>query len=405
MPRRAHKKSRNGCLECKRRHVKVVPFRSRIFRWKTDSDQCDERRPRCVNCSVCERDCEYRSENALIAPGVRNEDGDQTLRASRRTSSARESPAGSVMVEEPTPVNMLHFELFYHLSTQTIPSLEMEEDTFGIPATELLRTAVSTPYLMNEALAFAALQLAVISSPEKKTLYKNQAEILQTQALSIFNASKPEVNIDTCGGIFLFSAVLGNHLLCDALVFRDPDFNLFMDKLCHSIQLYRGVRVIAGFSSHLLSQTPLKPLIQSGRASSGVGECLSPECQKLVDLIASAQLGQPLTDSYQKAIRCLQLAIDTAKSADSRKKANIAAWPVRVPEEYIMSLMARRPEALVILAHYAILLNGYRGSWLFCDSGSFMIQSISQFIGPGWEEWMAFPNSALDATIPPYISA
>lgn len=308
------------------------------------------------------------------------------------------------MVGDPNPVNMLHFELFYHLSTQTIPSLEMDEDKFGKPASELLRTAVSTPYLMNEALAFAALHLAVISSLEKQSLYKSQAESLQTQALSIFNASKPDVNIDTCGGIFLFSAILGNHLLCNALVFREPNFNLFMDKLCHSIQLYRGVRVVAGFSIHLLSQTPLKPLIQSGRASPGAGKCLAPECQKLVDLVAYAQLGQSLTDNYQEAIQCLQFAIDTAKSVDARAKASIAAWPVHVPEEYITSLMARRPVALVILAHYAVLLYESRDSWVFCESRCFIILSISQFLGPKWEEWMAFPNSVLDATISPYVS-
>lgn len=42
MHRRGHKKSRNGCLECKRRHMK-----------------CDETRPQCANCTTVHRACQY----------------------------------------------------------------------------------------------------------------------------------------------------------------------------------------------------------------------------------------------------------------------------------------------------------------------------------------------------------
>lgn len=113
--------------------------------------------------------------------------------------------------------------------------MELNTERMGVPVGELWRICVSAPYAMNEALALAALHLAVVSPPEKKEFYKTHAGYLQTQALSIFNAMNPEVSAETCGAIFLFSAMLGNHLMCDALVFRDTDFINFMDKLCHSI--------------------------------------------------------------------------------------------------------------------------------------------------------------------------
>lgn len=293
---------------------------------------------------------------------------------------------------------MLHFELLYHLSTKTIPSLELGSERLGVPAMELFQICVSAPYLMNEALALAALHLAVISPPEKQDFYKSQAEYLQTQALSIFNSTKTEVTAESCGAIFLFSLTLGNHLLCDALVFRDTDFHLFMDKLCHSIQLFRGVRVVAGMSFHMLAETPLRPLFRFDKLPSETDSFLGSECRKLLDLIISARLGQSITDCYKEAIEYLQLAKNSAKP-DSQfmpKKSPIAGWPVRVSDEYMEALIARRPEALVILAHYAVLLHGIRDSWLFCDSGSFLIQAINSYLGPEWEEWMAFPNSVLE---------
>lgn len=276
--------------------------------------------------------------------------------------------------------------------------MELDSEEMGVPLRELFRICVSAPYLMNEALALAALHLAVISPPEKKEFYKTNAGYLQTQALFIFNTMKPEVSAEACGAIFLFSVTLGNHLLCDALVFREVDFNNFMDKLYHSMQLFRGVRVVAGLSFHMLAETPLRPILRYDKLPSNRDGFLGPECKKLLDLIISARLGQSITNCYKDAIENLQLASNAAKpdSEFLRSKSPIAGWPVRVSDEYFAALVARRPEALIIFAHYGVLLHGIRDSWLFCDSGLFLIQSINAFLGPGWENWMAFPNSILD---------
>jgi len=292
---------------------------------------------------------------------------------------------------------MLHFELLYHLSTETIPSVELNSEQIKIPVSELFRVCVSAPYAMNEALALAALHLAAVSSPDKKDFYRTHAGYLQTKALSMFNAMKPEVNAETSGAIFLFSVMLGNHLLSDALVFRDTDFNNFMEKLSQSIHLFRGVRVVAGLSFHILAETPLSPMLRYNKMPSDRDGFLGPECQRLLDLVTSARLGQSITDCYKDAIENLQLASNSANSDPGfMSKSPIAAWPVRVSDEYFDALKARRPEALIIFAHYAVLLHSIRDSWLFCDSGLFLIESINAFLGPGWEEWMAFPNSVLD---------
>ena len=56
MPRLGHKKSRNGCRQCKRRHVKVCrcvgprPFGAENSRVDDAPRQCDEKKP-CSNCA------------------------------------------------------------------------------------------------------------------------------------------------------------------------------------------------------------------------------------------------------------------------------------------------------------------------------------------------------------------
>ena len=73
----------------------------------------------------------------------------------------------------------------------------------------------------------------------------------------------------------------------------------------------------------------------------------------------------------------------------------VIAWPVMIPEEYIHALHMRRPEALVILAHYAVLLHKYRQLWIFGDGGRFLIESICDFFGADWEGWLEWPMEAL----------
>lgn len=64
-PRRSHKKSRAGCLTCKKRRVKVRRARHVIMAGGTKVIQCDEQRPECSNCEKRDLRCCYPSEEAL----------------------------------------------------------------------------------------------------------------------------------------------------------------------------------------------------------------------------------------------------------------------------------------------------------------------------------------------------
>lgn len=73
----------------------------------------------------------------------------------------------------------------------------------------------------------------------------------------------------------------------------------------------------------------------------------------------------------------------------------VIAWPVMIPEEYVDALHMGRPEALIILAHYAVLLHTYRQLWVFGDGGRFLIESICDSFGADWEDWLEWPMEVL----------
>ncbi|KAJ5180571.1 hypothetical protein N7492_003781 [Penicillium capsulatum] len=130
--RRSHTKSRKGCLECKRRHVK-----------------CDEGIPKCTLCAKRKLDCSYPAspsdlDSASGSPSAQDgfeADGNQLL-----------------------PARMLEMRLFHQYLTSTYHTLAHDGLAPYHLSITLPRMATSFPYLLDSILAFSALHLASIEA-------------------------------------------------------------------------------------------------------------------------------------------------------------------------------------------------------------------------------------------------
>lgn len=66
----------------------------------------------------------------------------------------------------------------------------------------------------------------------------------------------------------------------------------------------------------------------------------------------------------------------------------IFAWPILVEVEFTDLLEQRRPEALVMLAHFAVLLHWYKEVWLFGEGGRRVVECVSGYLGGAWGDWL-----------------
>ncbi|KAL2832764.1 hypothetical protein BJY01DRAFT_99498 [Aspergillus pseudoustus] len=383
MARRTHRKSRNGCLECKRRHVK-----------------CDERQPVCSNCTTSERVCEYSSRfvsvpprsplpRSLVQSAPPTPASDSAGAASPGTSN---DPAPVPFSDQ--PVNMLHVELFHNLYTQVHLTFDPTGSLTWLP--EIIRHSITTPYFVNAMLAFSALHMST-TRPDRREFYRYHAAQLQTHALVIFKELTPQVNQETCVPLFLFAAILGIHMLCDTLIYREGDFSDFITRFVHFFRVYYGVRAIIGEAWHIIQDTPLAPSFNLGQDLYKWDGNLNPGCAKLHDAIARANLGEDLTATYRRAVQSLQACFNVAEGTHEWHASinGVTTWPILLSIEFGDLLEQGRPEALVILAHYALLLHRFRDSWLFGDSGRFVIEEVTRHLGQEWEEWLQWPNEVL----------
>jgi hypothetical protein len=310
-------------------------------------------------------------------------------------------PELTALAQPDPPVNVLHAELFHHFSTQTFPSISETGSGRSLPLGEVIDYGLAAPYLLNELLALAALHLGIIRAPQKE-FYRHHSAQLQNHALRIFHETEIDTSKSPSVPAFCFASILGVHLLCDTLVFRDDaneTFLDFLDRFIHYLRIHRGARTMIAGNWGALKQTSLEPVLSGSEASlrtkdEGRGDGDADVCNSLLARIRAAKLGAATTGTYEAAIESLQHSLNpsAAEGATAIEKMHGAvAWPVMVSAEYTDMLAQRRPEALVILAHYAVSLHACRDMWVFGDGGEFLIRSIERYLGVEWAEWMEWP--------------
>ncbi|KAJ5731609.1 uncharacterized protein N7483_006117 [Penicillium malachiteum] len=403
--RKIHTKSRTGCTECKRRHIKV--FRSRgaldarnVLSLGLTFPQCDENQPTCVNCQVTRRDCSYERLTPKLPLSVKKSRSE--LRPSPKNN---ESSADNLSASSPTddgadhspPVNIFHLELFNHF-IQNIPEiLGFEPTALGISGEEMMKYTLTSPFLMNQILALSALHLSV-TRPSQYPHCKINATQLQTHAIVGFNAieSLTDKCIENILPTFLFSSILAHQTLCESLVFHAYSFEVFLDTFSQSLRLHRGIRAVTHRSWDILLDSPLGSLLEiQGKVLEK--DASGRECLALFALLENDTIDQDTKNTYSQAIDALQKVFDAVSDRPllSNKVGSIVSWLVMIPDGYIDLLVERRPEALIILSYFGTILHTYKDTWMFGNSGEFIVKSVGTYLGGPWEHWLQWPNRAV----------
>lgn len=120
---------------------------------------------------------------------------------------------------------------------------------------------------------------------------------------------------------------------------------------------------------------------------------------RLHGLLRDADMGPESEQACREAVETLQLVYQSESSTEgpSSEKApgSIWTWPVLLSAVFADLLMKRRPEALIILCHYAVLLHRRRRIWLVRNAGQMLISEITRFLGTYWLDWLDWPNQML----------
>lgn len=377
--------------------------------------RCDETRPQCINCGKADRNCFYlNSIQELHKPPSR------TPRPSSRTGTAGPStgpeygatshsnpvsePDGTATetdTEDFTPArnerffSMEHLSLLHHLENNKFELLMANELTESM-AIRGLEVALTTPYLMHALLALSALHLATIQ-PEQAERYSLLATELQGRSILLFNNDCEQPSETTCLPMFYFSSFTAVHVLQQTLKSNRDDFPAFLNQFSNYLLVHRGVHAIVGDWWHIIRETLGTGLSQDPGGTVNT-ELLDIECGPLQNMLDHSDLSTTSIQICRDATKILEKSFQMyhhIAKVSARRSASIMTFPVHVSAEFTAMIDQQKPEALIILAFYAVLLHWCRNAWIVEDAGRFIIESIAERLQGYWSQWLAFPISAL----------
>lgn len=306
---------------------------------------------------------------------------------------------GSFIVDVP-PANLDQMHLLYHFIHGSLGVPVTSVAYNAITPMDMVKEALSYDFLMNELLALSARHLATLE-PEKRSLYLNQSKQLQTYALESFTRQQVQATKENCVAVLLFSCMLGTHLLSDIDVADDNQD--ILERFLHYVQVYRGALVVARSAWKFLLQTEHKELFQTSRMlirKSGTHEPTTP-----LTLLIRESLGldEEQKEGSEAALARLQWVFGAYEENGSETPlaecyTMIFAWPLTISTGFVELLRKRRPEALLVLAHFAVLLHWCRCHWVFGSVGKQLLHGTIAQLGQGWERWLQWPREMIESS-------
>ncbi|KAJ5580212.1 uncharacterized protein N7459_006197 [Penicillium hispanicum] len=366
--RRPHRKSRHGCVECKRRRVK-----------------CDEARPTCSNCAKRHAECEYGSSSSLLwaneEPLARHSSRASGSDSGHPSDSVLGSPvaadslgllgglsAGSATSTAPAPALNLHdLELMMQWCNFTHLTLSRNERTETVWRKRVPEEALSHPFLMHGILALSALHLAR-TGPDKsqRASYLNRAVSHQNQALALFRELLTDINDTNVKAMFAFAGIVVAYTFGfpHSPDVQDP-WNC-VDDFHQVLVLTRGVQQVLRSPASALRDSSFAPIFQIDEVHGPLPEAARAALKDLHEANEACGTRDSTheTETYTAVIEDMAEMLSWVYGGMT---ASVVAgrWAIRLPQRFLELLRERDSLALVLLAHYGVLLQYLKHQWCF----------------------------------------
>jgi hypothetical protein len=335
---------------------------------------------------------------------------------SSETDSTEQSPetdseAPSLVSEISLPPDFSDIALFNHFRQSTYHDLGSGEASRTIWQTSIPELSNDHDFLRHGILACSALHLAHLQ-PDNRRRYQMSAACHQARALPQFRAAVANLTRENCNAILAFSQLLIVH--CFASEQADEDLMLVKGKqdsgLPDWLQVIRGSCAMFSAVWSYMQTGILSSLIEEGMQEE---EALSiiPEnpahAARLRTLLALPFFGKsplvPLANAesdvkltwYSSALLSLCRAFVRATAAKEKgiftMWTAVNIWPARISMEYLDLLAAREPAALVLLAHYCVLLEPLEQAWYMSGFRKRLLSRIYWQLEEEWRVWLEWP--------------
>ncbi|OQE42429.1 hypothetical protein PENCOP_c004G05197 [Penicillium coprophilum] len=297
-------------------------------------------------------------------------------------------------------------ELMMHWCTTTYKSMTGDPESEQIWQTTIPQLSLHYPALRQGILALSALHLASTSTSSRRWRYLDTARLHQAQALSGLRIESDEdapeaENQATFALCCIMIVFTFGFCQIDSEDDSDEERPDVLDEFFEVFQLTRWLVSIMATSRERITSDELNPLFRFKDSLPTM-----PNMSRLVVLSLQRQNNMEAvrdathqTDVYDSAIEHLSQALDQLMKG-GEPKVFAFCWSFHIPAKFLELLQARRPFALVVLAHYTVILHHLRGSWWMGDWGNRILQEIGDLLEFEWRELIGWPIDATGCLLP-----
>ena len=303
-----------------------------------------------------------------------------------------------------TDLDIADLELLHHFVTVTALQLSSRNspDADALWQVHAVRLGFKHEFLLRGILAVGALHLGFLN-PDQRAAYELKASTHQEIALQSFRDTLSRVDETNCHALFAFSCLIV------VMAFASPRKDDPQSEILHWFHLVRGCHSVVQLHWELLRQSFLSPLLnemayQSTKAAHNV-----EDADRIIDLHTICRdptQSREVSQAYSTAIHELLGVFIHASVLRSRGEGSVLAafvWPINLPPKFLELLAEQRPEAMVILAHYCVLLHwagDEEEEWFLKGWSRYTFDTIKASVGESWHPSLAWPEAIIYAGPP-----
>ncbi|WYZ42467.1 hypothetical protein EsH8_VI_000166 [Colletotrichum jinshuiense] len=403
--RRSHKKSRNGCQNCKRRKVK-----------------CDENKPECGNCLRFSMHCDFaptpanllaQSPTASSPPtpppkkrGRPRKDWNAVPKLPTPTASEPDAaktprtPAPMLVEPSPSKLNPDDLELLHHYMCHTSITL----GDARVWREHVPRLGFQHHYVLHMVLAISAQHLARLR-PSQARHYEALADQHSTSALPVVTNIIPQLSKENCQALYHTTV-----LVCLSTFAKKPSPGHLLviaeDGEVPWWGLLRGVRIV-------VQKMGIQTII-AGWADDGVTfEQTWTHCptlpaptykmvywekrfEELSDLVATTPEPERAmyTESVQLLKDCFKMTFGTEAEPESHIQGRfevVMRWLYSMNDNFVLRLQQKQALPLILLGHFDVLVQTLEHFWFMQGWSAHLLIGLLQTLEPEYAHWLQWP--------------
>ncbi|KPM38477.1 hypothetical protein AK830_g8108 [Neonectria ditissima] len=274
----------------------------------------------------------------------------------------------------------LDMELLHHYTITAHRTFTFWGEVHHTLQADVPRQGLEHTFLLQQILAFSGFHLAY-TQPDRRRFYALRAAQHQDKAISDMRAALArEVTSHNCHALYASSIFL---IFSAFATF--PSYEVYnssfsaLDSLIDILKLVDGISLMIKISEHDLRGGPLKglfagktgPISTSSHLQTLVDRLLSLETRFLAQHTEQEGNGMGVVKEATELLADSILSVHRSHSVAVSLELRAAFhWPLRLSDEYLDLLRGRDPIAMVVLAHYCVLLHYAESTCWFLEGWS-----------------------------------